>query len=75
MSLSMDEASIQARSEAARHAQSIRWAGTTPEQRRQATRKARTAAAVVIICNRVDELSDDDKDRILDAIYGEDRDR
>jgi hypothetical protein len=70
MSLSDSDAAVQARSEAARHAISARWAGTTPEQRRAATRKARVAGAVSNICNNAHTLTDEQRARILAALGG-----
>jgi hypothetical protein len=49
-----------------------RWAGTTPEQRREATRKARLASAVktVSVAAGTGELTDEQKDQIHSALYG-----
>jgi hypothetical protein len=41
-----------------------RWAGTTPEQRREASRKARLAAAVKALVDQAPALTEDQKPRI-----------
>lgn len=49
-----------------------RWAGTTPEQRREATRKARLASAVktISVAAGTGELSEEQKDTLIEALYG-----
>jgi hypothetical protein len=56
------------RAEAARVAIESRWAGTTPEQRRAGTHKARVASAVKCVAECWHELTDDQRAAIFQAM-------
>lgn len=45
-------------------ASAARWAGTTPEQRREATRKARLALAVRELVDQAPELTEEQRARL-----------
>jgi acyl-CoA reductase-like NAD-dependent aldehyde dehydrogenase len=72
MPLSMSADAVEARREAARHAIQARWSRTTPEERRAATRKMRISSALRVITDAADDLTEDQKDRLFEALYGPD---
>jgi hypothetical protein len=45
------------------------WAEIPPEERRRRALKARRTSALKIVTERMDELSEDDKDRLIDALF------
>jgi hypothetical protein len=51
-----------------------RAAALTPEQRRSSAKKARLSGLVNAVARRVDELSDEQKDKLLNTILGMDQD-
>jgi hypothetical protein len=71
--LSADETAARARSELARHAITARWAKTSPEERRRVTLPARISGAVRLISEHADQLSEEQTDQLLDAVYGTER--
>lgn len=68
--LSTSDEAARARSELARHAITTRWAGTTPEQRRQATLPGRLSGAVRLVTEHQDQLTAEQRDQLLDVALG-----
>jgi hypothetical protein len=48
------------------------WAKIPPEERRRRALQARRTSALKIITERMGELSEEEKDRIFDALYPDD---